>query len=121
MTDNLVSVFDAYENEQDVNLISLTVDPKRDNPQRLRQFMESHSIPKDSNWYFLTGEKKKLYDFARHELYLSALDSEVEIDDDFIHSEKVVLVDKEGYIRGYYSGTVPEDMNRLVLDIKRLR
>jgi protein SCO1/2 len=120
MTDNIATVFDRYENNKKVNFISLTVDPNRDNPARLKSYMESHQIPLNENWQFLTGDKTTLYGFARYQLFLSALEAEVEIDDDFIHSEKVVLVDADRHIRGYYTGTEFDDMKRLSRDIKRL-
>ena len=121
MTDNIVSVFDKYIDADDVAFVSATVDPKKDRPERLALFMDSHDVPKDKNWHFVTGEKKALYDFARYQLYISALESVEDIDDDFIHSEKVVLIDRNRHIRGYYVGTEEDDMKRLAKDIKRLR
>jgi protein SCO1/2 len=42
-------------------------------------------------------------------------------DETFIHSEKLILVDKEGYIRGFYDGTDKKDVDRLMLEIKVLQ
>jgi protein SCO1/2 len=41
--------------------------------------------------------------------------------DGFIHSGAFLLIDKERRIRGKYDGTVEEDVNRLIDDIRRLR
>jgi protein SCO1/2 len=41
--------------------------------------------------------------------------------DDFIHSEKLVLIDRTGRIRGYYTGTDDKEVNKLLRDIKRLK
>ena len=38
-----------------------------------------------------------------------------------IHTENFVLVDKEKRIRGYYDGTLIEEMNRLLEDIEILQ
>jgi protein SCO1/2 len=37
---------------------------------------------------------------------------------DFIHSDRFVLVDGKGRIRGYYSGTDPDEVDKLIKDIK---
>ena len=121
MTDNLFSVFSAFQDSESIEFVSVTVDPKRDDPKRLRAFMTSHDIPFESNWYFLTGEKRNLYDFARYQLYLSAMEDVENIEDDFIHSEKIVLIDPDRHIRAYYRGTDPEEMKRLKRDIRRIQ
>jgi protein SCO1/2 len=41
-------------------------------------------------------------------------------DETFIHSEKLVLVDKQGIVRGFYDGTDKEDVDRLVLEMRVL-
>ena len=40
---------------------------------------------------------------------------------DFIHSDKIVLIDPLKQIRGYYTGTDEIDINRLMHDIDRLK
>ena len=40
---------------------------------------------------------------------------------DFIHSEKLVLVDKQKRIRGYYDGTSGQEVDQLIEDIKKLK
>jgi len=121
MTDNILTVFDEMKSVDDVVFVSMTVNPERDSSERLTLFMESHDIPIDDKWFFVTGKKQELYDFARYQILLNAMDASEEIEDDFIHSEKVVLIDKKRYIRGYYDGTVESDMKRLEKDIERLR
>jgi protein SCO1/2 len=37
--------------------------------------------------------------------------------DDFVHSELVVLIDKEGCIRGFYDGTSLKEMDRLADEV----
>jgi protein SCO1/2 len=41
--------------------------------------------------------------------------------DDFIHSERLVLVDKQRRIRGYYNGTSENETDQLITDIKKLK
>ena len=41
--------------------------------------------------------------------------------DGFIHSGAFLLIDKDQRIRGKYDGTKEDDVNRLLVDIERLR
>jgi protein SCO1/2 len=40
---------------------------------------------------------------------------------DFIHSELLVLIDKNKQIRGYYNGTEASEVDNLLRDINRLK
>jgi protein SCO1/2 len=40
---------------------------------------------------------------------------------DFIHSEKLVLIDRHLRLRGYYIGTADKDVLQLIQDIKKLQ
>jgi protein SCO1/2 len=40
--------------------------------------------------------------------------------DDFIYSDKIILIDSEKRIRGYYTGTVSDEFDRLDNEIKVL-
>ena len=119
MTRNLVTVHDYYRNDDDVQLLSFTVDPKRDKPERMKWFADRYGVNHDK-WYFLTGEKKNLYLLARKGFYLSATDGDGS-STDFIHSENVVLVDKDRQIRGIYNGTDEASIRQLINDINKLK
>jgi protein SCO1 len=98
-----------------VHLVSITVNPERDTAAILRAYADRHGANHD-HWWFLTGEKKKIYDFARNELqvYMQPGDGGA---DDFIHTEKIVVIDRERYIRGYYNGLDSADLKRCADDI----
>ena len=71
------------------------------------------------NWLLLTGDKKEIYKLARKSFLVVATDGDGG-PDDFIHSELLVLIDKKKRIRSYYNGTDKEDVDKLLLDVKRL-
>jgi protein SCO1/2 len=102
----------------DIIITSFSVDPERDTPGKLRLYAEQFNIGR--NWLLLTGNKKDLYRFARKELLLVATDGDGG-PNDFIHSENLVLIDKQKRIRGYYNGTEINEVNKLVSDIKKLQ
>ena len=67
-----------------------------------------------------TGSKKHIYELARKS-YFAVLDEGNGDENDFIHTEQFILVDKEKRIRGYYDGTEKEDMIKLKSDIVLLK
>ena len=74
----------------------------------------------DSRWNLMTGNKEEIYSLARKS-YLVAKENPNAGSHDMIHTENFVLVDKEKRIRGYYDGTLIEEMNRLLEDIEILQ
>ena len=107
-----------YNHDSDVLFISFTVDPVRDNVARLKWYANQYGL-NGRNWELVTGDKKEIYKMARKSFYLSANEGDGG-DNDFIHSEQIVLVDKTRHIRGYYDGTDRSAIKKLKLDIKKL-
>ena len=118
MTRSMKTVQQANFNRSDLELISITVDPERDDPSRLSSYAKNIDIK--GNWQLLTDEKKKIYKLARNSFKIVATDGDGG-PDDFIHSELLVLVDKDRRIRGYYNGTLTGEVETLLKDIERLR
>jgi protein SCO1/2 len=118
MTRSMKSVQQANFNKSDLQLVSITVDPERDNASRLNAYAKNMDIK--GNWQLLTGEKKQIYKLARNSFKVVATDGDGG-PDDFIHSELLVLIDKEKRIRGYYNGTLPDEVETLLKDMERLR
>ncbi|WP_343304575.1 SCO family protein [Chitinophaga niabensis] len=116
LTTHLKMVQEAFKkNEELVQILSLSVDPERDTVKSLKKYADKYTIdPK--NWWLLTGDKKEIYDLARHEFFVNALEGNGG-PDDFIHTEKFVVIDKDRYIRGYYNGLDTNDVRRMVNDI----
>ena len=96
---------------------SFTVDPERDSAGQLKIYFKR--LGGGKNWSLLTGNKKELYRFARKDLLLSATDGDGG-PEDFIHSDNLILIDREKQIRGFYKGTDKEDMDRLIQDIGKI-
>ncbi|MFN3135349.1 MAG: SCO family protein [Candidatus Kryptonium sp.] len=116
MTEQMTRVQEAFKNEQRVKLVSFTVDPERDSVWVLSMYAKGWGAI-DGKWFFVTGEKKKIYELARRGFKLPVEEGDSG-PGDFIHSDKFVLVDGKGRIRGYYSGTDPEDVDKLIKDVK---
>lgn len=116
LTSNLKKIQDAYvKNDTLLQILSFSVDPVRDSSERLRQYAIRHGINPD-NWWLLTGDKKEIYDIARNEFFVSVTQGDGG-PDDFIHTEKLVLIDKNGHIRGYYNGLDSNAIRQCANDI----
>ena len=118
MSTEMERVNDVFRDVDDVQIYSISIDPEYDTPEVLMEYATLHQATKDK-WHFLTGDKDVTYDLARCGFILPAMDGG-DVPDDFVHSDKFVLVDEEGRIRGYYSGTNREELDRLILEIKIL-
>jgi len=120
--DNMVEVQKAFASTPAVQMVSFTVDPERDTVPVLDDYARRRgAIP--GKWWFVTGGKKAIYRLARQGFKLAADDMPEELQGtrhDFIHSEKFVLVDTQGRIRGYYSGLDMEQVRRLIEDVQKL-
>lgn len=122
ISSQLTRVQDIFRNNPDIVFLSHTVDPEHDRPAQLKAYATKYEAIA-GKWYFLTGSKTDIYDLAMHGYYLPTVDAGVKEgkpDETFIHSEKLVLVDKQGIVRGFYDGTDKEDVDRLVLEIRIL-
>lgn len=123
MQENVATeVYAALKDNPQVRLVSFTVDPEHDTPQVLAEYARAKGAAPD-RWTFVTGAKKDIYHLARKGFKLAAEDTPEYIQGtkhDFIHSEKLVLVDRQGRIRGYYSGLDLEQVRQVVRDVQQL-
>ena len=101
--------------ETNVHLVSMTVNPEHDSFQVLRAYADKFNADHD-RWWFLTGAEQDIYNFARNELRVSVQPGDGGADD-FIHTEKLVLIDKDRYVRGYYNGLDSADLKRCADDV----
>lgn len=98
-----------------VQFISFTVDPERDSAKALKAYADRFGVDPDF-WWMLTGPRKEIYDFALNEFKMGLVDGEG-VDSNFIHTQKMVLMDKDHIVRGYYNGLDSADLSKLANDI----
>ncbi len=119
-------VRDAFIGQDDIKFISLSVDPSYDHSEKLKVYAKRYEAD-DKQWNFLTGEKSYIYPLILKGFHVPVADAaeyDAAIknpDEAFIHSERLVLVDKEGVIRGFYNGTDTKEVDRLLLEINVLK
>lgn len=114
MTNQLTRVQEQFANEPDVKLITYTVDPEFDTVSVMNDYAEEHKATY-GKWYMLTGTTADIYDLANNSYMVAAAE---EGEEQFVHTPKFTLVDRKGRIRGYYDGTKPEDVDKLMVETK---
>lgn len=117
MTRNLVKVQQASR-DKNILFVSFSVDPETDSSQVLKNFVRRFKID-ESNWQFLTGSKIEIYHLARKSFQVIATNGDGG-PNDFIHSDKLILIDRQKRIRGYYGGRDEKEVAQLITDIKKL-
>ncbi|GGZ82751.1 SCO family protein [Algibacter mikhailovii] len=120
LTKNMGKIQEAYKNDPDIMLLSHTVMPWRDSVPLLKAYAEKNKVL-DAKWHLVTGDKDALYSIARTGYFADEDFTKTQDASNFIHTENFVLVDKAGYIRGVYNGTIEIDVLRLQRHIKILK
>jgi protein SCO1 len=118
MITNLKKIKQLYNGNKNLLFVSFSVDPERDSSEQLQKFAHRFNIDAD-NWQLLTGSKKEIYRLARKSFQVVATDGDGG-NDDFIHSDQLILIDTQKRIRGYYEGTEGRQIAQLIKDIKKL-
>ncbi|MFA7273636.1 MAG: SCO family protein [Crocinitomicaceae bacterium] len=102
----------------DIQFMSFSINPKRDQPTRLRAYMKKYDITAN-NWQFFTGDEAKTHKLGIENFQLFA-GKDAASAGGYAHSPAFTLVDKEGYIRGVYVGVEPTEVDRMAKDIRNL-
>jgi len=119
MTDNMLIIQKAFKNDSSVMLLSHSVTPLIDSVPQLKKYAVEKGVI-DSKWHLVTGPKKEIYDLARQS-YLAVKTNDDGNLYDMIHTENFILVDPDRRIRGFYDGTVMEEMDEVRKDILLLK
>ena len=119
MAYNMGELQNLYKKDTEIMFLSHSVTPEIDSVTVLKEYADRKGVI-DGKWNITTGAKKHIYELARKS-YFAVLDEGTGDENDFIHTEQFVLVDKEKRIRGYYDGTEKEDMEKLKKDIVLLK
>ena len=114
LTKNLKLVQNAFDPE-DIIILSHSVDPQIDSVDRLKKYEELNDI-NGKNWFFLRGDINEVIKMAQLGYFaIASVDNHIE--NSLIHTENIVLVDKESKIRGVYNGTSQLEMSLSLIHI----
>lgn len=119
MTDHMYEIQKEIISDDDVMLLSHSVTPKIDSVAQLKKYAKEKGVI-DRKWNLVTGDKKQIYELARKS-YLAVKNDGNGDEYDMIHTENFMLIDKKRQIRGFYDGTNPDDISKLLEDIEALK
>ena len=113
MTGKMIQLYEAFKDNDNVQFVSISVDPDYDTLEVLRKYAEDHGVT-DKRWVFLRAPIEKVRWIAEKGFLVSG-------DLPGLHSTKLILVDQKGRIRGYYDSydnlvveTLKSHINNLV-------
>jgi len=118
LTLQLTRVQNEFRGDNELMILSHSVDPSYDRPDVLMRYAQNMGADW-KNWQFLTGTEEEIKDLGQYGYYVTAIPGGgAELND---HTGKMVLVDKDRIIRGYYDGTDSTSVNKMMYDIKTLK
>ena len=121
MNNSLHTIYNEFKDEPKFMIVSHTCDPETDSAARLRRYADSLKVD-TKRWVFLTGRKDSLYLAARNSYLIDDPNNNVaNINDQFLHSQFIALVDKSGNVRGQvYDALKPDELKMLKNNIRNL-
>ena len=118
LSKNLEEVHDFINTISDVVIVSYSIDPKNDSLPALAAYAKKHHA-NPQKWSFVRGQQDSVYTLATKG-YLVPTESGGGHENGFLHSQRIILVDKQLRIRGFYDGLDQNEINRLITEIKTL-
>lgn len=106
---------------KDATIVAFSVTPQNDTPQTLAAFGSERHIDA-LKWKLVTGDPEQIYALARDSYFADdgRLDAAKPAVEQFLHTEKALLVDREGKLRGVYNATLPHEIDKLIADLDLL-
>jgi len=119
LTKNMAVVDAAVPADEDLLLLSHSATPEKDTVEVLQTYAEAKGVGSE-RWHLLTGDRALLYHLGREVYFVEEDMGEDKDADDFLHTENMVLVDREGHIRGVYNGLNTASIQQLTVDVQTL-
>tara|TARA_Y100000816_G_C25952713_1_gene497058 strand:+ start:58 stop:645 length:588 start_codon:yes stop_codon:yes gene_type:complete len=113
MAYNMKELYHDFSKIQEIQFVSITVDPKIDTGTKLKQYAEVQGVY-DSRWQFLFSDLDSIKNLKRNGFMLYADELPQG------HAVKFVLIDQNGLIRKYFDGTDDASIASLRKDITNL-
>ncbi len=114
MSRNLLKVLEKYQGNQQVKILSHSIDPKYDTPTVLKKYAQKLGVTGDQ-WQFATGDRDQIYGLADKYMVFAAEDANAP--GGYEHQGWFILIDPDRRIRGAYDGTNDEQVAQLMDDM----
>ncbi len=116
---NMKTVSDHFSGNKNVLFLSHSVTPEMDSVSVLFDYAERNNIS-NPQWHLLTGNVNDIYWMARTQYFVEEAEGLSKDSSEFLHTENIVLVDRDGHLRGLYNGTIASEVPRIIDDMDAL-
>lgn len=111
LMDGVHEVYQRWADEEDVHFLSITVDGGFDTAEVLRAYREARGLPSD-RWVLATGERQTIVTLSEQS-FLQAVAEQMDEQGDILHSSRVLVLDRERKLRGWFDVFDEADHPRL--------
>lgn len=113
VTAQLQKLNQEFATHPGIQLLSVAIQPERDSVAMLKCYAEAVGATEKSPWWFITGDRQKLWDFMTKEIGMTPakpipVDERITPDDEYEHDLRIALLDGQGRVRGYYAVFHPQ-------------
>jgi cytochrome oxidase Cu insertion factor (SCO1/SenC/PrrC family) len=113
VTAQLQKLNQEFTTHPGIQLLSVAIQPERDSVAMLKGYAEAVGATEKSPWWFITGDRQKLWDFMTKEVgmvpaKLIPEDERITPEDQYEHDLRIALLDGQGRVRGYYAVFHPQ-------------
>ena len=112
MNSRVSELYQKYSTTDEVRFVSISVDPKRDSLAVLQKYARDYGVT-DNRWLFLRGEIEEVHRVSEKGFMLAG-------ELPTIHSTKLILIDRDQKIRGYYDSFDEESLRLLTVHVREL-
>ncbi len=113
MSSRMTSLQRDLSGNEGFRLVSITVDPDFDTQNVLAKYAAQYQA-EEGRWFFLTGDKTAIHHLAKSGFLVGG------VDDVTLHTTRFVLIDRQGRVRGYYSSSDEDELQKLRNDARAL-
>jgi protein SCO1/2 len=106
MNGQVAFFYRKFKDNAKVQFVSISVDPDRDSLQALQAYAQKFNV-KDRRWLFLRAPIEEVKELSEKTFLLAGADSPG------LHSTKLILIDGQKRVRGYYSSEEDGSLRRL--------
>ncbi len=119
LAQSMQTIDEAFPSDAPVLLLSYSVMPEHDTVDVLATYAQTRGVT-SPRWHFLTGDRAQIYSLGRTAYFVEESMGIERDDDEFLHTENVVLIDQNRRIRGIYNGVTDASVRQLITDAQTL-
>ncbi|MBU2996257.1 SCO family protein [Cellulophaga baltica] len=120
MMESMAVLQEKYIADDEIMFLSHSVTPSIDSVSVLKDYADDRGVVANK-WHLVTGDKNEIYDLGRNQYFVENDLGVPKDQNDFLHSENFLLIDKEKHIRGIYNSLNRASMKQLIVDIETLK